>query len=177
MKKRIGALVITLALVLSGTALAHSGRTDGSGGHKDNKNASGLGSYHYHCGGYGPHLHNGGVCPYSPSTRSSATKAPSRQTKVTPAPTARPTVPPYLVEGVLQYGKTKVKDVNVRARASKKSERVRSIAKKGTAFQVLDELVGEDDLPWYRVWIDGKEGYIQGSLVDLIDKDEFENAA
>lgn len=26
---------------------AHSGRTDSSGGHKDNKNKSGLGSYHY----------------------------------------------------------------------------------------------------------------------------------
>lgn len=44
---------------------AHSGRTDSSGGHKDNKNKSGLGSYHYHCGGNPPHLHNGGVCPYS----------------------------------------------------------------------------------------------------------------
>lgn len=28
-------------------AQAHSGRTDASGGHRDNKNASGLGSYHY----------------------------------------------------------------------------------------------------------------------------------
>ena len=34
------------------TAEAHSGRTDSSGGHRDNKNKSGLGSYHYHCGGY-----------------------------------------------------------------------------------------------------------------------------
>ena len=33
-------------------AQAHSGRTDASGGHRDNKNASGLGSYHYHCGGH-----------------------------------------------------------------------------------------------------------------------------
>lgn len=28
------------------TAEAHSGRTDSNGGHKDNKNKSGLGSYH-----------------------------------------------------------------------------------------------------------------------------------
>jgi len=48
-------------------AFAHSGRTDGSGGHRDNKNKSGLGSYHYHCGGYPPHLHNNGVCPYDTS--------------------------------------------------------------------------------------------------------------
>lgn len=45
-------------------AEAHSGRTDGHGGHRDNKNKSGLGSYHYHCGGYPAHLHTNGVCPY-----------------------------------------------------------------------------------------------------------------
>lgn len=55
-------------LAIEDTAIiveAHSGRTDSSGGHKDNKNKSGLGSYHYHCDGNPPHLHNGGVCPYS----------------------------------------------------------------------------------------------------------------
>ncbi len=49
------------------TAQAHSGRTDSSGGHKDNKNKSGLGNYHYHCGGHPPHLHKSGVCPYDSS--------------------------------------------------------------------------------------------------------------
>ena len=43
---------------------AHSGRTDSNGGHRDNNNTSGLGGYHYHHG-MGPHLHPGGVCPYS----------------------------------------------------------------------------------------------------------------
>lgn len=47
------------------TVEAHSGRTDSAGGHKDNKNKSGLGSYHYHCGGNPPHLHDSGTCPYS----------------------------------------------------------------------------------------------------------------
>lgn len=50
---------------------AHSGRTDSSGGHKDNKNKSGLGWYHYHCGGYPAHLHNNGICPYSTSSSTS----------------------------------------------------------------------------------------------------------
>jgi hypothetical protein len=45
-------------------SFAHSGRTDGNGGHRDNQNKSGLGSYHYHHGN-GPHLHPNGVCPYS----------------------------------------------------------------------------------------------------------------
>lgn len=55
------------------TVRAHSGRTDASGGHKDNKNASGLGSYHYHCGGNPPHLHSGGSCPYQATATSAST--------------------------------------------------------------------------------------------------------
>lgn len=46
-------------------AEAHSGRTDRYGGHRDNKNKSGLGSYHYHCGGHPAHLHENGICPYA----------------------------------------------------------------------------------------------------------------
>lgn len=66
--KRISVLFMSSMLAFSsvpGTVQAHSGRTDSSGGHHDNKNISGLGSYHYHCGGNPPHLHDGGVCPYS----------------------------------------------------------------------------------------------------------------
>jgi len=64
--KRIISVLLSLLLSLSiaCSATAHSGRTDSSGGHRDNKNKSGLGSYHYHHG-YGAHLHPGGVCPYS----------------------------------------------------------------------------------------------------------------
>lgn len=56
------AIVVLFSLCYS--AFAHSGRTDSSGGHRDNKNKSGLGSYHYHCGGYPAHLHTYGYCPY-----------------------------------------------------------------------------------------------------------------
>ena len=56
-------------------AQAHSGRTDASGGHRDNKNASGLGSYHYHCGGHPAHLHPNGVCPYAGGGESTQTRA------------------------------------------------------------------------------------------------------
>lgn len=56
--------VVAILLCTTITAFAHSGRTDSSGGHKDNKNASGLGSYHYHCGGFPAHLHTSGYCPY-----------------------------------------------------------------------------------------------------------------
>lgn len=51
-------------MITTTTTYAHSGRTDSSGGHRDNQNKSGLGSYHYHCGGYPAHLHSNGKCPY-----------------------------------------------------------------------------------------------------------------
>ena len=66
MKKRIISIITICVLILTIPFMifAHSGRTDSNGGHKDNKNKSGLGSYHYHCGGYPAHLHSNGVCPY-----------------------------------------------------------------------------------------------------------------
>ena len=73
--KRLSVYAMSGMLIFSavpGTVQAHSGRTDASGGHHDNKNVSGLGSYHYHCGGYPAHLHSGGVCSYSSSSSSSA---------------------------------------------------------------------------------------------------------
>lgn len=64
--KRMAALCLAITLLLTpATTLGHGGRTDSNGGHRDNKNASGLGSYHYHCGGNPAHLHKNGVCPYS----------------------------------------------------------------------------------------------------------------
>ena len=78
MKKRVfSVLTICLMIVsLSLSAFAHGGRTDSSGGHKDNKNKSGLGGYHYHCGGYPAHLHPGGVCPYTGGGSSSYSNTP-----------------------------------------------------------------------------------------------------
>ncbi len=65
MRKKLIALALSVCLIFSTSfAYGHSGRTDSSGGHRDNKNASGLGYYHYHCGGYPAHLHSNGVCPY-----------------------------------------------------------------------------------------------------------------
>lgn len=66
MKKVLAILTMLLVFLVPVVAWAHSGRTDSSGGHNDNRNASGLGGYHYHHG-YGPHLHTGGICPYTQS--------------------------------------------------------------------------------------------------------------
>ncbi|MCI8999419.1 MAG: Ig domain-containing protein [Clostridia bacterium] len=65
-RKLLSIVLMMLMVVSIGlNTYAHSGRTDSSGGHKDNQNKSGLGSYHYHCGGYPAHLHTNGVCPYA----------------------------------------------------------------------------------------------------------------
>lgn len=70
--KRILVFCICTCLTFSSSlSLAHSGRTDSSGGHHDYQNKSGLGSYHYHHG-LGPHLHENGVCPYSTQAKSSS---------------------------------------------------------------------------------------------------------
>lgn len=72
-KGKITSLLLAATITLTPAAsLGHGGRTDGAGGHKDNKNASGLGSYHYHHG-QGPHLHPNGVCPYSAKTTTKKT--------------------------------------------------------------------------------------------------------
>lgn len=78
---RLLAVAVAVVMMLGAGAFAHSGRTDSSGGHRDNKNKSGLGSYHYHCGGYPAHLHDGGVCPYTSPVHNSASVA-SKEEKV-----------------------------------------------------------------------------------------------
>lgn len=77
--------VATSIICVSLSSYAHSGRTDSNGGHKDDKNKSGLGSYHYHCGGHPAHLHPNGVCPYSStsSKKSSTTSSSSKSSSKT----------------------------------------------------------------------------------------------
>ncbi len=85
MKKKWGKVIATffiaiITVCISMSVYAHSGRTDSSGGHKDKKNKSGLGYYHYHCGGNSAHLHKNGVCPYSKSS-SKSSKSTSKSKK------------------------------------------------------------------------------------------------
>lgn len=82
--KILSSLLIALSVISIGiNTYAHSGKTDSSGGHRDNKNKSGLGSYHYHCGGHPAHLHTNGVCPYSSSSSNKSTKTTSSSSKGT----------------------------------------------------------------------------------------------
>lgn len=77
---RLLVLAIIILILLQTVLFAHSGRTDANGGHKDNKNKSGLGSYHYHCGGNPPHLHENGICPYKSSGSNNTSSSNSSKT-------------------------------------------------------------------------------------------------
>ena len=80
-------LMLTITLISVCTnSYAHPGKTDSKGGHKDNQNKSGLGSYHYHCDGMPAHLHPNGICPYTEKKTTSNDKAEStKQKQETPA--------------------------------------------------------------------------------------------
>lgn len=197
MKKRAFVWLLILCLALAPSALSHSGRTDGKGGHKDNKNASGLGSYHYHCGGNPPHLHTNGACPYGgasqatrkPSATSTArpsqaqaTRKPSAPNTARPLPTQAPqptprviTIPGELLsEGAEPlFGKTNARDVNIREGATTKSKRVRVLSARGEVLQIIGKVADANDEVWYHIWLDGAEVYIRGDFVDLITQEAF----
>lgn len=81
--KRIVPIIIALFLAVPSIVVAHSGGTDSNGGHHDYNNVSGLGSYHYHHG-YGPHLHDGGICPYDSNNSSNVVQIDSNDTDSLP---------------------------------------------------------------------------------------------
>ena len=88
LKKVVVIVAILIMLCVPTVNFAHSGRTDANGGHKDNQNKSGLGSYHYHCGGYPAHLHDGGVCPYSSSAASTTSSSSSSSQSISKTTTS-----------------------------------------------------------------------------------------
>lgn len=59
MKLRKIAVVLLVANMIGLSIFAHSGRTDGAGGHTNHS----TGEYHYHHG-YPEHQHVNGECPY-----------------------------------------------------------------------------------------------------------------
>lgn len=80
-KKIVSIIAILAALLVMGVnCYAHSGRKDSSGGHRDDENKSGLGYYHYHCGGHPAHLHSNGICPYSSKEKTSTKKTTTKKT-------------------------------------------------------------------------------------------------
>lgn len=186
------AVALSLLLALSPAfALAHSGRTDSSGGHKDNKNKSGLGSYHYHCGGNPPHLHTGGVCPYAKkssttasgggsaqkstsSNRSASAAAASDADEVLDSfireavqagvvtPTLDPETLAERVDVLLAYAS---KTVNVREEPDAESKKL-GFVPQNEKILVLQPHYTDT---WHQVYFDGQIGYVSAKLCRLTD--------
>lgn len=118
MKKKL-VLIVTIIisiLFIANSSIAHSGRTDSNGGHKDNKNKSGLGSYYYHCGGHPAHLHTNGVCPYSTTKTEDTTKSsvPASTTTTTKHQVKEEKVEePKIIEATSIQIETKLKELEV----------------------------------------------------------------
>lgn len=178
-------------LALSPLALAHSGRTDAHGGHKDNQNKSGLGSYHYHCGGHPPHLHDGGKCPYAsgasaagesgagsgqPTQAKASAGAPSPSTQRMPS-VSEEMLAAYADSTDVRYGITNKPGINVRADASPKAARIHTIENSGTLVILLATenptgSTASTDI-WHRVLMgNGEEGYVRSDLIDEISREE-----
>lgn len=98
--KRFIAILMTLTLATV-PAFAHPGRLDGNGGHKDIKNVSGLGPYHYHCGDFTAHLHTVSTCTYTGYSTGVPDAAPDPTISVTldGVPVPMTDAPPFIENG------------------------------------------------------------------------------
>lgn len=110
----------------------------------------------------------------APTANTSATGAPAATDPTAPAATAGVVVS---TEGTTQdpvleprYGRTNIKGVNVRQKASVKAEVVHRAHLTGTVFEILEEKVLDNGDVWYQVLIEKEKGYIRSDLVELIDE-------
>lgn len=168
---RLLALCLALAL-LPAAAFAHSGRTDARGGHKDNKNKSGLGPYHFHCGGFPAHLHPNGVCPYSSNSTSAAgNSSPSENMdELIRASVKQGVVSPSLDFDTQAYcvaitsGRA-AKAVNVRQKPDTRSNKLGQYAK-GDEILVIEPFF---EAEFHQIIYKGKIGYVHADYCELTD--------
>lgn len=204
MKRKVTLLtcLMLVALSIGQVVYAHSGKLDSSGGHKDNKNINGLGSYHYHCGDYPAHLHGSrGLCKYSNEYKEYMAIVDELKTYVDKTTSDKKGeqafsilteddikrmetllqsefMPFMLTNDVLNaettlFGKTNVKGLNVRKKQSSSSAKVCGISVTGTRLLITEDMGNG----WYSIMVfeDNKSqtGYVKKEMVDLIEKPEY----
>ena len=201
--KRIAAMLLfVFILSICVSVSAHPGGIDKSGGHKDKKNVSGLGSYHYHCDGRAAHLHGpSGLCPYSKAYESYKSTVDELLVYMKKAGGESGTPPDHtllsqedisaiqalllnelmpfkLTQALLeseetQYAKTNVKGLNVRKKPSTKAAKAFMINVTGTHVLIKD--LADDGWCEIKVFDDNKsrEGFVQMKMLDLIEKSEY----
>lgn len=116
--KKVIMVIFLISVIIGNNLYAHQGKTDANGGHKDSKNVSGLGSYHYHCGGNPAHLHTNGVCPYSsnvsvPAKESTKTTSEPVQKQSTTNTTPVETKPKIIEATNIEIERSSVKSMKV----------------------------------------------------------------
>ena len=77
----LSVVILAMAFLIALPTSAHSGRTDGSGGHYNRS----MGEYHYHHG-YPPHQHIGGTCVYDFDDQTDHHGGSSSKSASTPTP-------------------------------------------------------------------------------------------
>lgn len=155
--RRLLAVALVLLMLLPAAALAHSGRTDSSGGHHDYIH----GGYHYHHG-RSAHQHPGGVCPYAtptPSPTPSPTPKPTPRLAQKPAASSAP-VSIFQHDGWLET----TANLNMRKGSSTRESIILTIPK-GT----LLPCIGKDG-NWYKVNYSGKYGWVYGDYVQVAER-------
>ena len=140
-------IAVIIALSICNIVYAHSGRTDSIGGHKDKNNVSGLGPYHYHCGGYPAHLHEGGVCPYSAPTVSTSTitEEPVQQETVVSSTSTIPTAVETPVMAPIIQEKTELVQQEVQAPVEEKEVTVEEVIETEEENTEISEEVIEEE--------------------------------
>lgn len=201
--KRILAMLSFIFIIsLCVSVSAHPGGIDKSGGHKDKKNVSGLGSYHHHCDGHAAHIHGpSGLCPYSKAYKSYKATVEELLVYMKSAGGDSDTTPDHklfsqedisaiqtlllsehmpfkLTQTLLeseetQYAKTNVKGLNVRNKPSTKAAKAFMINVTGTP--VLIKGLADDGWCEIKVFDENKnrEGFVQMKMLDLIEKPEY----
>lgn len=204
MKSRRNAALLFFIFIVSFcvSVSAHPGGVDQSGGHKDKKNVSGLGSYHYHCDGHPEHLHGpSGLCPYSKAYESYKANVDKLLAYMKKAGGDSETPPDHtlfsqedisaiqtlllsehmpfkLTQALLeseetQYAKTNVKGLNVRKKPSTKASKALMVNVTGTP--VLIKKLSDDGWCEIQVLDDNKsrEGFVQIKMLNPIEKSEY----
>lgn len=169
--------LLALCLVLTAlptSAFAHSGRTDARGGHRDNKNKSGLGSYHFHCGGFPAHLHPGSICPYSSNSTSSSgsgkTASLQNVDELIRSSVNQGIVSPSLDFDTQAYCVTitsgrATKAVNVRQQPDTRSNKLGQFAK-GDEILIVEPFFEPE---YHQIIYKGKIGYVHADYCKLTD--------
>ena len=81
--------------------------------------------------------------------------------------------PEATVESPYRYGKTNIKGVNIRSKASADGEKNAGLPNSGTIVLILDQEDNDKGETWYAVLHGNIDGYIRSDLLDLVQEQDY----